>query len=151
MTHKIKIRTTWDDISELSSSNQQFTGCEYHIRKIVRSSKALSTNRKYEVYFRKFKEWCVRNAVNYSPASVASVAIYISGLVQQSVYESALLAHFYGIKWFHDFYLLENPCDNKLIHMMIEGSKRSWEASDKKGTDYSFTLGKNCSTVWRGS
>ena len=84
----------------------------------------MSTNRKYEVYFKKFKEWCVRNTVNYSPASVASVAIYISGLVQQSVSESVLLAHFYSIKWFHDFYLLENPCDNKLIHMMIEGSKR---------------------------
>lgn len=84
----------------------------------------MSTNRKYEVYFKKFKEWCVRNTVNYSPASVASVAIYISGLVQQSVSESVLLAHFYSIKWFHDFNLLENPCVHKMIILMMEGSKR---------------------------
>ena len=34
------------------------------------------------------------------------------------------LAHYYSIKWYHDFSLLENPCDEKLIHMMMEGSKR---------------------------
>ena len=50
--------------------------------------------------------------------------MYISGLVQKSVSESVLLAHFYIIKWYHDFKLLENQCVHKMIILMIEGSKR---------------------------
>ena len=117
-------RTSWNTISQFSTSNQQFTGCEKHILHVVKSSKAVSTNKKYDVYFKKFKEWCVRHHLNYLPASVASVAVYISGLVQQSVSESVLLAHFYSVKWYHDFNLLQNPCEDRLIQMMMEGSKR---------------------------
>ncbi|CAG2256304.1 unnamed protein product [Mytilus edulis] len=89
---------TWREISQFANSNQQFTGCEKSIFNIVRSSKAISTNKKYDVYFKKFKEWCITYKVIPLPASVSSVAVYISGLVQQSVSESVLLAHFYNIK-----------------------------------------------------
>ena len=61
--------------------HQQFEGCEQHVLRIVKSSKADSTNKKYDVYFKKFKEWCIRFKVSYLPASVASVAVYLSGLV----------------------------------------------------------------------
>ncbi|CAG2239813.1 unnamed protein product [Mytilus edulis] len=115
---------TWREISQFANSNQQFTGCEKSIFNIVRSSKAISTNKKYDVYFKKFKEWCMTHKVIPLPASVSSVAVYISGLVQQSVSESVLLAHFYSIKWYHDFNLVCNPCEDKLIQMMIEGAKR---------------------------
>ncbi|XP_052090178.1 uncharacterized protein LOC127726763 [Mytilus californianus] len=115
---------TWREISQFADSNQQFIGCEKSIFNIVRSSKAISTNKKYDVYFKKFKEWCVTYKVIPLPASVSSVAVYISGLVQQSVSESVLLAHFYSIKWYHDFNLVYNPCEDKLIQMMIEGAKK---------------------------
>ncbi|XP_071139880.1 integrase/recombinase xerD homolog [Mytilus edulis] len=119
-----KDSATWREISQFANSNQQFTGCEKSIFNIVRSSKAISTNKKYDVYFKKFKEWCMTHKVIPLPASVSSVAVYISGLVQQSVSESVLLAHFYSIKWYHDFNLVCNPCEDKLIQMMIEGAKR---------------------------
>lgn len=90
---------------------------------IVKSSKPVSTNNKYDVYFKKFKEWCIENKCSYLPASVSSVAIYLSDLFQQSVSFSVFCAHFYSIKWYHDFNLLENPCDDKLLHMIAEGAK----------------------------
>ncbi|CAG2228960.1 unnamed protein product [Mytilus edulis] len=123
-TAKDQDSATWREISQFANSNQQFTGCEKSIFNIVRSSKAISTNKKYDVYFKKFKEWCMTYKVIPLPASVSSVAVYISGLVQQSVSESVLLAHFYSSKWYHDFSLVYNPCEDKLIQMMIEGAKR---------------------------
>ena len=62
--------------------------------------------------------------MKYLPASVACVAIYLNGLVQQSVSVSVLLAHFYSIKWYHDFNLCENPCADKMMDLIIEGAKR---------------------------
>jgi len=101
-----------------------FNGAQRHILRIIRSGKAESTNKKYDVYFSKFKQWCFSNNLKCLPASVAAVAVYISGLVQKYAYESVLLAHFYSIKWYHDFNLLENPCVHKIIILMMEGSKR---------------------------
>ena len=104
--------------------NQQFSGAEERILSIVKSSKTVSTNKKYDVYFQKFRGWCIQNNIGYLPASVEAVAVYINGFVQKSVPESVLLSHFYSIKWYHDFNLLKNPSADKLINLMIEGSKR---------------------------
>lgn len=115
---------SWKEISQFSTFNSDFTGCGKRILDIVRSSKSVSTNKKYDIYFNKFKKWCIRYSVNSLPASVATVAVYLSGLVQQSVSESVLLAHFYSIKWYHDFSLFDNPCEDRLIQLMVEGAKR---------------------------
>jgi hypothetical protein len=73
------------------------------------------------VYFKNFQNWCIENNCSYLPASVA---VYLSGFVQQSVSFPVFCAHFYSIKWYHDIKLLPNPCDDKLLQMMTEGAKR---------------------------
>jgi integrase len=119
---KITGKTTWDTIQEFT--DQKFSGYDQDIFKIIKSSKAASTNSKYETYFKLFKEWCIKNECLYLPASVPTVAVYISVLVKKSVSFSVLCAHFYSVKWFHDISLLKNPCEDKLIQMMMEGAKR---------------------------
>ena len=64
------------------------------------------------------------NLVNYAPASVSTVAIFLSNLVQKSVSDSVYQSYFYSIKWFHDRNFLKNPCDSKILHLMSEGAKR---------------------------
>ena len=72
-------------------------GTERHIPSIIRNGKAESTNKKYDVYISKFKQWCFSNNFKCLPASVVAVAVFISGLVQKYASESVLLAHFYSI------------------------------------------------------
>jgi len=129
--------TSGSHISKFTLRNQQFSGAEERLLSIVKSSKAVSTNKKYDVYFQKFRGWCIQNNIGYLPASVEAFAVYISGLVQKSVSKSVVLSHFDSIKWFHDFNLLKNPCADKLINLMIEGSKRILgRPIVKKGADY---------------
>ena len=44
--------------------------------------------------------------------------------MQDSVSVSVLQAHVYSIKWYHDFSLCTNPCDSKMITLLLEGAKR---------------------------
>ena len=113
----------WSEIKEMSR-DRRFMSAALNIPHIIRKSKSDNTNKKYDVYFNKFKEWCVSNEVQHLPASVSTIAIFLSSLVQKSVSESVFSAYFYSIKWNHEMNMFSNPCDNKVLHMLCEGAKR---------------------------
>jgi hypothetical protein len=58
------------------------------------------------------------------PVKPSVVCLYLSSLVVQCVSTSVLDSAFYSIKRFHDVSLKCNPCEDKLIKMCYEGSKR---------------------------
>ncbi|XP_056016259.1 uncharacterized protein LOC125658242 [Ostrea edulis] len=104
--------------------DSRFASAASHIHYILRKGKSDNSNRKYDTYFQKFKGWCSAHDVSYLPAAVSTVAVFLSGLVQQSVSESVLSTYFYSIKWYHDCNMCSNPCDQKILHMLMEGGKR---------------------------
>lgn len=68
---------------------------------IVKNAKSRSTNKKYDSYFSKFRDWCLKHSFVHLPASVSTVALFLGGLVQQRVSTSVLEAYFYSINWTH--------------------------------------------------
>ena len=91
---------------------------------VVYASKCASTNKKYNVYFKKFKDWCLKYNLSSLPASVCTVAVYLNFLIQSEVSVSVLNAAFYAIKWEHDLNLVEGVMEDKLLKMILEGGTR---------------------------
>jgi hypothetical protein len=58
------------------------------------------------------------------PASVTTIAVYISYLVQREVYTSVLYSDYYGIKWEYDLNLSTSIFSEQYIKMILEGSVR---------------------------
>ena len=70
---------SWSHISIFTLRNQQLSGTEERILSIVKSSKAVSTNKKYDVNFQKFRgSWCIQNNSGYLPVVVLKLLQYIS-------------------------------------------------------------------------
>ncbi|XP_061194378.1 integrase/recombinase xerD homolog [Saccostrea echinata] len=117
------MRSVWTEIQEMKKDSRLYSAAS-NIQHIIRKGKSDSSNKMYDAYFKKFRTWCSDHGVSYLPAAVSTVAVFLSSLVQQSVSESVLSAYFYSIKWFHDFNVCVNPCDTKILHMVMEGGKR---------------------------
>lgn len=96
-----------------------------NIPTLLRAGNADNTNKKYDSYFTKFRNWCELYSLSHLPATPASVCLYLSSLVMQCVSTSVLDASFYSIKHFHDISLRPNPCNDKLVTLCLEGSKRT--------------------------
>ena len=94
------------------------------IPNLVHLSLANNTNKKYDSYFCRFGKWCSDHSLNYMPVKPSVVCLYLSSLVVQCVSTSDLDSAFYSIKRFHDVSLKCNPCEDKLVKMCYEGSKR---------------------------
>jgi hypothetical protein len=58
------------------------------------------------------------------PASVTTIAVYISYLVQREVSTSVLYSAYYGIKWEHDLNLFTSIFSEQFIQIILEGSVR---------------------------
>jgi hypothetical protein len=56
------------------------------------------------------------------PASVTTIAVYISYLVQREVYTSVLYSDYYGVKWEYDLNLSTSIFSEQFIKMILEGS-----------------------------
>lgn len=91
---------------------------------IVKNAKSQSTNKKYNTYFSKFRNWCLKHSIVHLPASVFTVALFMGGLVQQRVSTSVFEAYFYSINWTHEFSSSSNPCEDKFLKLVLEGGKR---------------------------
>ena len=77
----------WSEIKDMSRE-RRITSAALNIPHIIRKSNSDNTNKKYDVYCNTFKEWCVSNEVQRLAASVSTIAIFLSSLVQKSVSES---------------------------------------------------------------
>lgn len=64
---------------------------------VIKSAKSNATNQKYDGYFKRFKVWCLQHDLQPLPASVATVSLFLTSLVQQRVSSSVLEAFYYSI------------------------------------------------------
>ena len=113
----------WDDIRDLYG-HLELGAVAMRIPDIAMSSKAASTNKKYDGYFQKFEDWCKLYGFVPLPAKVNTVCVFLSYLVGKKVSVALLHSYFYAINWKHNLSLLTNPCEDKLSKMILEGSKR---------------------------
>jgi hypothetical protein len=79
----------WNDLKQLAKQ----------LPTIANSSKSENSIKKYSFAFSKFKSWCTNYNLCALPASVTTIAVYISYLVQREVSTSVVYSAYYGIKW----------------------------------------------------
>lgn len=91
---------------------------------IVKSGKSDSTLKKYDVYFSKFKTWCSKYNLDHLPASVTTISLYITFLIQSHVSTSVLNSAYYSIKWEHDMNLYEEIFRDKFLKLILDGGTR---------------------------
>lgn len=94
---------------------------------LLQKSRAVSTCRKYENSFNRWKNWALNSGVGRGdilPAKALTVAIYLSSLIQTLSSPAPLIAAFYSIKWYHDLFGLDSPTDSKLVCNVLEAGKR---------------------------
>ena len=90
----------------------------------MHAGKADSTNKKYDNYFNKFRKWCELHSFSSLPATQNYLCLCISSLVFQRVSISVLNAVFCSISRFHIVSLRTNLCDEKIVKLCLEDSKR---------------------------
>jgi hypothetical protein len=89
-------------------------------------------NKKYDSYFSKFKSWCKQFNLEFLPAKVSTVTIYLTRLIQYDCSVSVLNSNFYAVKWYHDMHLFNDPCSNRLVNNVLEGDKKMLSKFIKK-------------------
>lgn len=100
--------------------DSRFSSAASEIRYTIRRGKSDNSNKMYDSYFKKFQNWCLKHSVSHLPATMSTVAVFLSSLVQESVSESVLSAYFYSIKWYHDLNVcVNNPWNSKLLHDLL--------------------------------
>ena len=93
---------------------------------ILRASRAKSTGEKYSRAFATWQRWCFSNSVCALPANTDSISRYFVELFNCDAPCSRIEVAFYAIKWHHDCdpNVLNNPCDSKFLHLVLDGIKR---------------------------
>ena len=114
---------TWNELQPFYTHSAVGSAAR-QIPTLVHASVADNTNKKYDIYFNKFRDWCKVHGLLSLPASPTTVCLYISSLVTQRVSVSVLDSCFYSIKRFHKISLRNNPCHDDLVMLCLEGSKR---------------------------
>ena len=87
--------------------------------------KAGKSEKKYDFYFHKFKLWCLDYVLNYLPASITTIALYLTFLIQSNVSTSVLNASFYSLKWEHELNLFVNIFNDNFLKFVLEGGIRT--------------------------
>ena len=113
----------WDEL-QLYKDHPEFSETVAALPNIVKNCKSSATNKKYDSYFMKFKSWCSSHHLDFLPASVPTVVLFLGSIIQQKVSSSVLDAYFYSISWHHSLSLFTNPCQDKFISLILEGGKR---------------------------
>ena len=96
-----------------------------HAKRLAVASKSWSTIVKYTGYWKRFCNWCSEYGNSALPASPASVGLFITKIALSAKSVSALDAHFYALKWAHNFCGEADPTDHQFPKMILEGAKRS--------------------------
>lgn len=107
------------------AAEKRFKSVDSSVFDIMKNAKSKNTVKQYEACFKRFQQWCLAKEVVCFPAKPSVVAIFLSDLIQQGVSEAVLRSSFYSIKWYHDLHCARsNPCDDRVIHTLLEGGKR---------------------------
>ena len=98
---------------------------------LASASKADSSLKKYNSYWRHFESWATRHNLPYLPASPNHVALYLAEASKTAKSMSVCNARFYAIKWMHNLCGLADPCVQKIPQLVLEGCKRTASAAGK--------------------
>lgn len=125
------LKPEWREIHNLSRV-PGLHDIAFGVMDIVKKSKSSATNRKYDIYFNKFKSWCLQFKLSHLPALPSTVSMYLTSLIQMGVSVAVLNSNFYAVKWYHNIFLFEDPCVNRLAKLVLEGGKRILSKPIKK-------------------
>ena len=92
---------------------------------IAEASKSTSTVKSYHSANKRFSVWCSEHDLIPLPASVTTIAIYLSYLIQKEVSKSVFLNSFYAIKWEHDLNLYNSVFSDPFLKLILEGGIRT--------------------------
>ena len=113
----------WNDLK--SVSNPTLSRLVSQLPSVIKAGKSDNTLKKYDIYFRKFKLWCLDYGLDYLPASITTVALYLTFLIQSNVSTSVLNATFYSLKWEHELNLFDNMFNDNFLKLILEGGIRT--------------------------
>ena len=104
-----------------------------NIINILSVSRASSTIKQHENYFKKFALWCKKHNLEFLPGKIVTIAMFLSYLDEQCISNSVLNSYVYAIKWFHRLAGLDDPCAVEFVKEVIEGIRRKHaKAKNKK-------------------
>jgi hypothetical protein len=70
--------------------------------------------------------------LSHFPVLPSTVSMYLTSLIQTGVSVAVLNSIFYAVKWYHNMFLFEDPCVNRLVKLVSEGGKRILSKPIKK-------------------
>ncbi|ESP02019.1 hypothetical protein LOTGIDRAFT_157151 [Lottia gigantea] len=117
----------WTHSVEIQELPECFFGKIHLVTDLLEGSKANSTVLKYSRGFMRGKRWATKNGISDSdilPAKSLQVALYLSGIIQESNTPSTLISAFYSLKWAHDLADLDSPTNSSLVKNILESGKR---------------------------
>ncbi|KAJ8304989.1 hypothetical protein KUTeg_018572 [Tegillarca granosa] len=97
-------RSHWGTFAHFKD-HETFGGIVQMLPQIVKKSKADTTNKKYDDYFKRFRVWCNSHQFSALPCSVSILCLFLGGLIQRGVSVSVLESFYYSISWYHKFTL----------------------------------------------
>ena len=96
------------------------------LHKVLKSSRADSTVKKYDNAVDAWRVWCKLFKVECILPDHLDIARYLTYLYNEKAPYSRIESSFYAIKWKLDCSpnIKSNPCDTKFIHLLLDGMKR---------------------------
>jgi hypothetical protein len=94
ITDTAACRSYWDELEEFRN-HSEFSKTVNILPDIAKSSKKLLLQ---------IPQWCSYHNSYHLHPSISTVALFLSGLIQQKVSTSVLETYFYSINWQHTFF-----------------------------------------------
>ena len=95
------------------------------IPSVLKSSRATNTIRKYDSYFKRFKEWTSSYRLSSLPSNYETCAVFIIYHLQAGSSYAVIESFIYAIKWYHELYCPNSdPTNHRTITNLLEAFKR---------------------------
>lgn len=112
----------WKDLK--SFKNETLGDLANNLKHIAQSSKSKSSIKSYDYAFNRFRVWCKDYSLQALPASVSTISVYLSYLIQKEVSTSVLQNAFYAIKWEHELNLCSEVFSDSFLQLVLGGGVR---------------------------
>ena len=123
----------WRNLNNVYGENDKLSKLLPSLRDTVMRSREASTVKTYQMEFQYFVNWCKQTGHDYLSANSVVIGLYLTSLIQSRCSVSKINHAFYGIIWFYVISNIKpNPCDDKFLLTVLEGSRRSVAKQIKK-------------------
>ena len=109
----------------LTEDDEYFRGLADKMPAFLLASRSDNTNKKYELYFKKFVEFMTKNNKCSLPARSNLVSLFIVHLLDNNFSYSVICGYIYSIKYMHGLWGYSDPTDNVHVRQLLSSSKRS--------------------------